>query len=760
MGFNLTEATVALQMEGKEQYYDLESLAQRRDQYWDSPLINSEDSWAVRYAKAYAHFLHTKPVVLREIDAFAGLIQHYDMSASMPINYPPDYHPGVLPIYRRENDTGKEVRAVSELLADPEADEYLEILKHGSESGLFAHGPYGHVIPGFSLIVHEGWDGIRQRIDAADIGDGERSDYLHAMHIVVDAATDYTLRWANRAAQLAKETSHPEYRENLENIAEACQNIARHPAKSLFEALQMTLILQELLTTETASGSMSMGRMDQLFYPYYSSDLEFGRITPEAAQHYIDAWRIKLAGLLQGFQNVAICGCDSNGAFAGNDISLMILRSARKYRMDQPLLSLRYTRDMPQAYWEEALQLIELGDGFPALFNDEVIIPSRLAMGVSLEDARNYGIVGCVEPSIGGREFSNTEEMRINWAKVMELMLNNGVCTYNGNRFRLAEHHTLESIRSFEALVEWFKTELKNTIHIAATACNYVDSVLYKRYPYVLLSATMEDCIEQGADVGAKAICYRFSTINNCGMANVVDSLLAIKQAVFEAHVVTLPELKHALDVNFQGFESLQSYLKNRCDKYGNDSLFANQLMAELIDFAAKEINSIPNCRGFRFQTGMYTVDQHASMGICTGAMADGRPAGQSLANAVSPVQGADKAGPTAIINSVTRYDHTQFGNGMVLDLKFSPSMFKNPNHRKMFRALVDTYFSKGGMEVQFNVMSRETLLDAQKHPENYRNLIVRVSGFSAYFTNLYKALQDEIIARTEYADGSGSVNA
>ena len=527
--------------------------------------------------------------------------------------------------------------------------------------------------------------------------------------------------------------------------------MAHESAGTFYEALQYILILQELLVIETASGSMSLGRMDQILYPYYLADQKAGRLDRKKARFYLDAWRIKLAGLVQGFQNLTLCGCDAKGRFCGNEVSLMIMESTVQHRFDQPLLSLRYSRDMPEEYWEAALKIIELGDGFPAVFNDTVIREALEKSGVSREDSWDYGIVGCVEPSICGREFSNTEEMRVNWAKVLELMFHHGRCCFTGHQYRLCRNMELSEIKTFEEFTDWYEEELLSIIQQAAQACNLVDASYYKSYPSPMLSVMVNNCVDEGADVAALGPVYRFSTINNCGMANAVDSLLAIKEMVFEKKKLTLEELRTVLDTDFQGYENIRGYALNHCEKYGNDSYSADILMERLINKVSQTINAIPNGRGFHFRTGMYTVDLHASMGMLTGATPDGRRSGTSLSNAVSPVQGADRKGPTCIINSVTRFPHAQFGNGMVLDLKFSPSIFGNASNRPAFKAMLDTYFQQGGMEIQFNIMSRETLLEAQREPEKYRSLIVRVSGFSAYFINLYKTLQDEIIARTEY---------
>jgi formate C-acetyltransferase len=338
---------------------------------------------------------------------------------------------------------------------------------------------------------------------------------------------------------------------------------------------------------------------------------------------------------------------------------------------------------------------------------------------------------------------------------IMELMLNGGVCRMSGERIALREQKALGKIKTCDEFVSWYKDELVYFIEKAARACRLIDSVYYKAYPAVMLSSTIEGCIENAQDACDCGPKYRFSNINNTGMANVVDSLMAIKETVFEKKMISLTELNEALAADFTGYGDAAAYIRKNCKKFGNGEEEADALMAELVNLAADTINAIPNGRGSHFRSGFYSVEWHAGMGAKTGATPDGRKAGTSLANGFCPAQGADTKGPTAVINAITRCDHTKFANGMVLDLKFNPSFFKNPVHRGLLRPLLDTYFGQGGMELQFNVVSRETLIAARKDPEKYRNLIVRVSGFSAYFVSLYKPLQDEIIARTEYT-GAG----
>jgi formate C-acetyltransferase len=690
-------------------------------------------------------------------DVLAGQLQHYDLSASLPLRYAEDFDPANQPIVGSNHfeTCTEEVSACKRFIGHiSKADEEsLDLLLRGVESGYFSHTANGHVIPGYKNIIKYGYSGLEKKIleNMTDSRKPEERQYLEAMLIVLNGARTYISRYAEAACAASEEADEGQ-RENLRQIEQGCRNLAQGAPVTFFEAIQSVLLFHEMLLMESSSGSISLGRMDQLLYPYYRKDLQLGIITEKRAQELIDALRVKLASVINGYQNLVIGGCGQNGKFAGNDITLMFLRSTMRLRYDQPLLTMRYTKDMPENYFDEAVDLIALGDGFPALFNDEIIIRALEQKGIAEEDAWDYGIIGCVEPGIGGREFSNTEEMRINWGKVLELMLNEGICPTTGNSFKMKRQIRLDRIFTYEEFLDWYKDELEYIIRCSAKICNIIDSVYHKVYPAVLMSLSMDGCIENGADTGSPAgTIYRYSTINNTGMANAVDSLMVIKKLVFDEKKLTLSELKDIVNADFEGYDDVYNEIVNRCPRFGNDLNEPDQLMQELVNRTSAIIGSIPNKRGASFVPGYYSVEHHGGMGSRMGALTDGKRAGASLANGFSPVQGADTTGPTAVINSLTRSDHTGFGNGMVFDLKFCPSFFNNANHRKMFRPLVQTYFDKGGMELQFNVMDRETLLDAQAHPESYRNLIVRVSGFSAYFVTLNKVLQDEIIARTEY---------
>ena len=697
--------------------------SQRKDAFQRVFNGNWSDPQVLRMAKGLAEFLREKDILMWEDDLLAGYEQYYDYSVP--------------------SQPGKNSRA-----KDASESHISKQVSRGQRIGLFGGGLGGHVIAGYPRILETGFGALAEAArEKLEEGKPEARDFALASLIMCEAATDYALRYAKRAQELARETAVEEYRRQLDRIANTCQWVSVNPARSFFEAVQLLWLTHEIVTCEQSSGSLSLGRLDQYLFPYYARDIAAGTLTRQEASEFIQALWIKFAGMKRGFQHVALGGCGSDGEYAANDLSYLCLQATKKLRMDQPLLSVRWHPSIPETFWNEIQDLIRLGMGFPALFNDEVAIAAKRRLGIAQEDAENYGIVGCVELSVPGKEFSHTEELRVNWAKVLELILNDGVCSVTGEDMGLNEKRSLEGIRSFEEFYEWYKEELRHFVDLGIRGRNVADRNFPDHRPYPFLSSTMEGCLEKGRDVTAGSTVYNLSTVNGCGMANAANSLVAIKKLVYQEERVSLSELAEAL----QSPEVLHEALVTKCPKFGNDDDETDDLMRDLVEVVCSEVESHRNPRGGRFQTGLYTVEAHSQMGELTGALPDGRKRCTALANGFSPSQGTDLSGPTAVVKSLTKLNHRLLGNGMVLDLKFHPAFFEDGEKCQAFRHLVETYFRLGGMEIQFNVINRETLLQAQKSPEEYRDLIVRVSGFSAYFADLAKATQDEIIARTEH---------
>jgi pyruvate formate-lyase/glycerol dehydratase family glycyl radical enzyme len=687
----------------------------------------------IRIARSLAAFLREKEIVVQENDLLAGHAQFCDCAYSNPGNTDEEIQKAI-----SENDMGDKDRFT------------LEQFRIGTRMGLFYRAPSGHVIAGYDRILEQGLGSVVTKAKTKLAAGG--NDFARASLIIGEAVNDYIRRYASAAGELAQKVEDQEYQAQLTKIVATCEWVSVHPPRNFFEAVQLLWLTHEVVIYEQYCGSMSLGRLDQYLFPYYARDITAGTLNYREAADIIEALWIKLSGLRKGYQNVTMGGIGLDGKYAVNDLSYICLRATKKLRMDQPLLSVRWHPSIPAKFWQEIQELIELGIGFPALFNDEVAIAAKQRLGIQPEDATNYGVIGCVEIAVPGKEYSHTEGFRINWAKVLELMLNRGVCTYSGECLALKNNHDLAEIKSFEEFYRWYRDELCYFLDLGIRGLNILDHQFPRHWPTPFLSSTMDGCLDNGRDVTGGGTVYNLSSVNGCGMANAADSLAAIQRIVYGEQKVSLPGLAEILRHDFRDAEILREELVHKCPKFGNDDDQPDHLMAGLTDDFCRQVESYHNPRGGCFQAGLYTVEAHAILGKLTGALPDGRRKGVALANALSPSQGADVLGPTAVIRSITKLNHKMLGNGMVLDLKFHPAFFNSQQHRQAFQSLIATYFQLGGLEVQFNVISRQTLVEAQKKPEDYRDLIVRVSGFSAYFVTLDRVLQDEIIARTEYA--------
>lgn len=705
----------------------------RRQVYDRETALHQDEPAVLRMAYCLSAYLGEKEIIFED-DVLAGFYLYANLA------------------HTSSNAEGEIFLAQRDGVARSEEDRKAlsELLKYTSIA-VCNRVPAGHVIAGYDRVLKCGLGGLICEAQTAMAAQGE-TPFRKAAEIVCRAVSRFIRRYGERASQLQLAAADERSRRNYGRIAHACDWVAEQPPRDFFEAMQLVCLVHEVILTEQNSGSLSLGRFDKYMAPYYERDKAAGKLDMDGAAEIVESFFRKMAATPRAFQNLTLGGYDSADGYCCNDLTRIALRTSRKVRKDQPLISLRWHPTMPADLWEDILDLVTAGIGFPALFNDEVCVPAKTRYGLSREDAEQYSIVGCVELSAGGKEYSHTEGLRINWAKVLEFMLNDGSCMLTGETFQMAEHHALSDIHSFAEFFAWFKKELHHFTDTAIRANNLLDKNFSNYWPSPFLSATMENCIQSSKDVTSGGTKYNNSSINAAGMANTVDSLLVIQRIVFEEKRFTLQQLADMMKRNFEGDEHTRLMIYNRCERFGSDSTAA-EMMADLADDFYTFISQYGTPRGGQWQLGFYSVDWHAIMGEKTGATADGRKKGISLANAMSPVQGTEKHGPTEVIQAITRVDNTYFGNGMVLDLKFHPQFFAPPSHRAAFRQLVETYFEMGGMEMQFNVIDRETLLNAQRNPEQYRDLIVRVSGFSAYFTTLSATVQNEIIARTEFSE-------
>ena len=738
--------SIRVLLERFHESYRQDDVARRHQVYAREMEKRKGCSSSLRLSGAFRAFLREKDVFVREIDLLPGRAQYYDYRDSLPLL-------GFKPILAdRGADEIFEIRQEIDnyIKRTPHIGEHesavLNHMQMGADSGLYGRWNSGHLICGYERILQVGVSGILQECKLTKEAFSKEED-AQAMMECMEALQEYILRYEKAAELTAENTKDPLLREKIVRIKETCRRIAFHPPASFFDAVSLVALVHDAINCESKTGSLSIGRLDQWLYPFYQQDIESGALTAAEAEELIYALWLKFATLISGFQNVTLGGCDPQGNFVGNELSLMCLRASTVLHRDQPLVSFRWHQEMPEEFWEEIAALIGTGQGFPALFNDDVVMAAKIKTGVDEKEVWRYAIVGCVEPSIEGDEYANTEQLRVNWAMILAMMLDRHsypVASY--------EQHDLKEIRSFEEFLAWYKRELIYFTEIAMEGCDLLDSTYGLEWPVPLLSALTKDGVQKGCDITRGSLKYSFSTINGCGMADAVDSLWLIRELVFGQKRMSLEELADMMKRNYQGVEGERLIAERLLGKFGNDNPITNSLMKELTDCFVNTITSRKNLYGNPFQAGLYTVAWHATLGEKTGALPSGRLSGVSLANALAPCQGADKEGPTAVIGSVTEVDMSGLGNGMVLDLKFTPSFFEKKECQESLRDLINGYFASGGMEIQFNVVDKKTLLAAKKEPEKYKDLIVRVSGFSAYFTLLDPTLQDEIIARTEYS--------
>ena len=623
-----------------------------------------------------------------------------------------------------------------------------------------------------------------------------------------EAAITYAHRYALLAREMAAKENNTARRAELEQIARNCDNVPENGATSFYEACQSFWFIQMLLQTESSGHSISPGRFDQYMYPYFKADLDKGAITREFAQELMDCIWVKLndlnkvrdAASAEGFagyslfQNLIAGGQTKDGEDATNDLSFMCINATLHVLLPQPSFSIRVWNKSPHEFLLRAAEVTRTGVGLPAYYNDEVIIPALMSRGVTLEDAREYNIIGCVEPQKAGKTWGWHDAAFFNMCRPLELVFSNGMDEGEQVGLRTGD---IGEFDTFEKFFDAYKKQMKYMISLLVNADNAIDMAHAERCPLPYLSSMVEDCIGRGKTPEQGGAVYNFTGPQGFGIANIADSLYAIKTLVYEQKKFSLSELKEALAHNFgkdssaetvkavteqvaaalaakgqtvteaevgQIYESVSRTLNTAdsaryneiresilaVDKFGNDVPEVDELAREAAYTYTKPLETYKNPRGGIFQAGLYPVSANVPLGAQTGATPDGRYAHTPVADGVSPSAGMDTHGPTASANSVAKLDHGIASNGTLFNMKFHPSALAGKSGLESFVALIRGYFDQKGMHMQFNVVSRETLRDAQAHPEKYKSLVVRVAGYSALFTTLSKSLQDDIINRTE----------
>lgn len=722
--------------------------------YREMAAVHAGECIEKQFAYGFEKFLEEKSILIQEQDLLAGFAFHYAYNSTFPANGPEDFDPTVKSVFKMDVD--REIEDAKEVFGLSEESELLSELctfKEGVDSWLYKHWHTGHFAAGYGQLLRKGFGGILRDEEEALKNRPECRDTLEAFQIVTRACIAYILRYQALAKQLAEKSADADQRKRMKRMEESCGRIANGVPETFFDAVQLTWFAHELALCESYPSSVSIGRFDYFLYPFYQKDMENNRLSREEALELVEAFWIKCSTNTKGYQNLAVGGTDENGRCSVNDLTYLCMEATENLRFDQPSLTFRWTKDMPEEIWPAILRLIKTGMGFPAIFNDECCRKAKKRIGIKEEDIYQYAFIGCVELTIPGKEYSLTEIARLNLPKVLELMLHQGKDPESGKILPLKHRKTMEEIdgiQTFEEFYGWYLSEMEYFIRLGIDCVNAFDTVYVKKYPLPFLSTLMEGCIEKGTDVSAGGADYNNSAFNMGGIATIIDSLAAIKKLVYDEKKVKMSEYIQAMDVNYEGYEELRMLASKGCPKYGNDVDEVDLLGVNLVETFSKIVEEYESPRGGTYRVGLYTVEDHAIMGSVTGATADGRLRGMAFSNSLSSVQGKDVSGPTALMNTINKFDLSRATNGMVLDIKFTPAFLETENHTEAVKNLIETYFSKGGMELQISVVSRETLLEAQKNPEEYKELVVRVSGFSAYFTSLRKVTQDEIISRTE----------
>ncbi len=609
---------------------------------------------------------------------------------------------------------------------------------------------------------------IAKAIDSLDfIGDPhayEKREQLQAMDIACDAMILFAERHAKLAADKAAAESDPARKAELEKIADVCRHVPAHAPRDFHEALQYYWFCHLAVITELNGwDAFSPGHLDQHLLPFYRKGIEDGTLTPEKAKGLLEAFFVKFnnhtappkvgvtaaeSGTYTDFANINLAGLLADGSDGSNELTHMLLDIIDEMHLLQPSSNVQLSRKTPDAVLKHALRVIRNGYGFPSVFNTDAVVEEQVRQGKSLEDARAGGCSGCVETGAFGKE-AYILTGYFNLVKVLEITLHDGVDPRTGKQ--LGPHTgAAETFRSFEDLFDAFLKQLRHFVEIKIKGNQIIEQMYATLMPAPFLSVMTDDCINRGMDYNAGGARYNHTFIQFVGIGSLTDSLSAIKQLVFDEQSISMEDLISAVDIDFNDREDLRQRLVNRTSKYGNDDDRADDLMVDAFNALVEMVDGRPNTKGGRYQVEMLPTTCHVYFGSVTGAMPDGRKAGVPLSEGISPVQGADRRGPTAVVKSAAKMDHVKTG-GTLLNVKFTPLLLADEKGIDALAHLVRSYFKMDGHHMQFNVVKADTLRDAQKNPESYRDLIVRVAGYSDYFCDLSVELQEEIIARTEH---------
>lgn len=620
-------------------------------------------------------------------------------------------------------------------------------------------------------IYHKGFldfiEEIQSQIKNLDFyGDPEaleKREQLKAMQIAAEALIKYAKRYAQELRQLAQTENDPSRKSELLKMAEICEWVPAHKPRNFWEALQYYWFVHLGVITELNTwDSFNPGRLDQHLYPFYKKEIEEGSLTTEKARELLQAFWVKFnnqpappkvgvtaqeSNTYTDFCLINLGGVKADGSDAVNDLSYLILDVIEEMRLLQPSSMIQVSKKNPDSFIKRALKIIKTGYGQPSIFNTDAIIQELVRQGKSLVDARLGGASGCVEAGAFGKE-AYILTGYFNLVKVLEITLHNGVDPRTGQEIGIKTGDP-EKFTSFDELFEAYQKQLQYFIDIKIKG-NLIIEKLYAQYlPAPFMSLLIDDCIKKGKDYNAGGARYNSSYLQGVGMGSITDTLASLKYNVFDKKILSMPEMLNALRHNFKGYEQIHKQVLHNTPKYGNDDDYADEILKRVFEIYFKAVDGRPNLKGGHFRINLLPTTCHVYFGSVIGATADGRLAGEPLSEGISPVQGADRNGPTAVLKSAAKIDHLRTG-GTLLNQKFTPQLLADEEGINQLLHLIRGYFRMDGHHIQFNVVTAETLRKAQKHPEKYQDLIVRVAGYSDYFVDLTPELQNEIIKRTE----------
>ena len=679
----------------------------------------------------------------------------------------------IAPFWQNNN-----LRARGEALLPEEVRVFMETGVFGMEGKLNAGD--AHLAVNYERILKDGLRGYEKRVKECkatlDLTDPESIDkycFYNAVLIVLEAVRNFANRYSVLAKDLAEKELNQERKIELLEISRICSKVPYEPAETFQEAVQSVWFIQLILQIESNGHSLSYGRFDQYMYPYYDRDIKNGTIKESEALELLTCLWIKTltinkvrsqAHTLSSagspmYQNVTIAGQTIDKKDAVNDLSFLVLKSVAQTRLTQPNLTVRYHKNINKHFLDECVEVMRLGFGMPALNNDEIIIPSFMDWQVKEEDAYNYSAIGCVETAVPGKwGYRCTGMSYINFPRMLLCTMNNGVDLTSNKRFTKGYGYFTEMESYEELLKAWDKT-IREITRYSVIVENVIDKASERDVPDILCSALTDDCIARGKTIKEGGAVYDFISGLQVGIANMADCLAAIKKLVYEEKKITRQELWNAILDDFSSPENkkIQEMLIREAPKYGNDDDYVDQLIVEAYDSYIEEIEKYPNTRynrgpigGIRY-AGTSSISANVGQGMSTMATPDGRNAFEPLAEGCSPAHNSDKNGPTAVFKSVSKLRTNKITGGVLLNQKMTPQMLSTEENRQKLELLIKTFFNRlHGYHVQYNIVSKETLIDAQKHPEKHKDLIVRVAGYSAFFNVLSKKTQDDIIGRTE----------